>query len=469
MNTVLRATPTVSADRWTALGAALALGCGAMVALAGVAGSNLTAAAAGGVLAAVGLTILVATDWLDGVVILALSLPLPVLYSSDSLRIAAIAPINAIVVFAWVLNTGTWHRRVQLGELPMRATLALVGAFALAAVFASHPLTSARELLNFGVQIALLVAATDLFSRDAGRVERMVSLLVAIASVCGVLAVLESVTVLPGQFPRWGTRFYRAALAFGQPNALGLFLASALPLAVHELTVARTPLRRVAVSCALGAVALGLVSTFSRGSWLSVLAGTSLLMLARDGRFVLKVWTITLLFAAAIDVASGGILTDTVQRTVGDWVIEQRAALMLAGVLMFLAHPILGVGPGGFADELDRFGAQIPQLFDYLATPHNAYVQMAAETGVVGLFAFVLFLVAVLQVLIRRARKAREDPAVSDEERSLRRALLWSFATVCFAGFVVWPFAHGTGQVVMLIAAAGCAVQPLGLRDGEVQ
>ena len=61
-----------------------------------------------------------------------------------------------------------------------------------------------------------------------------------------------------------------------------------------------------------------------------------------------------------IDVGSGGLLTDTVIRTLDDWVIEQRAALMLAGVLMFLAHPLLGVGPGGYENELERFGISQP-------------------------------------------------------------------------------------------------------------
>jgi O-antigen ligase len=119
---------------------------------------------------------------------------------------------------------------------------------------------------------------------------------------------------------------------------------------------------------------------------------------------------------------------------------------------MFIDHPVLGVGPGGFAVNLDRYGAQIPQLSDYLPTPHNAYVQMAAETGVIGLLAFVCFLAAGLFVAIRAARSAPPDV------RGLRLSLLWSYATMCAAGLVVWPFAHGTGQAVLVVAAATFAV-----------
>jgi O-antigen ligase len=135
-------------------------------------------------------------------------------------------------------------------------------------------------------------------------------------------------------------------------------------------------------------------------------------------------------------------------------VLEQRAALVLAGILMFLARPWLGVGPGGFEHNLDRYGAQLPQLWDYLPTPHNAYVQMAAEAGVVGLAAFTILLFALLRILVRRVRAT---PAADSHTRGFRRAILWSFGVFCCACMVVWPFAHGTGQAVMIILATGLA------------
>ena len=40
------------------------------------------------------------------------------------------------------------HRRIEPGELPVRATLALSAAFLLATLFAEHPATSARDLFR---------------------------------------------------------------------------------------------------------------------------------------------------------------------------------------------------------------------------------------------------------------------------------------------------------------------------------
>lgn len=439
-------------DAAVAGGLVLLLACGVTVALAGVVPGRPVVIAVGAVVGGAALVGLLVGDWVDGVALVALAAPLPALYSVDGLRVATVAPVTAAVVLAWTLRWSVLRTPTDLGRLPVRTLGLLTGAFAVAAVLSGHPATSARELLNFGVLVAFLIVATQILVARPTKVPEMVRLLAGAGALVGGLAVLEMVGLIPGRFPRWDTPFHRAALGFGQPNGLGLFLAMMVPLAVHEVRASKTRRGKVlAVSAALLTV-LGLVATFSRGSWLAVLAGTSVFLFTGDRRSFLRIWIGVVLLAGVIDVAAGGILRDTVERTVGDWVIEQRAVLMLAGVLMFLDHPLVGVGPGGFAPELDRVGAQVTALWDFQATPHNAYVQMAAETGILGLLAFLAFLAAVSWVAIRSIRRvgAGRDagPGVA-----LRRTLLWSFATVCFAGFVVWPFSHGPGQVVMLLVA----------------
>lgn len=367
-------------------------------------------------------------------------------WRADADRRAALAALGA-------LGCGVDERPPALGRLPLRATAALLGAFALATLFARHPLLAARELLNFAVLLAFLLAATDQLAGDPRAVRRAVLLLVGLGAGCGALGLLETLGVLPGEFPRWGTPFNRAALGFGQPNALALFLAVVLPLAVHLVATAAHRRARLAAAFAAGATGLGLLGTFSRGSWLALAAGSALLLGAKARRLALGAWLGAGLAAVAFDVASGGALRDTVQRSFADPTLAQRAALLLAGVAMFLDAPLLGVGPGGYQEELARVAAQLPQLWDYQATPHNAYVQMAAEAGALGLAAFVFFLARVLRALLRAARGAGPG-----EEAGLRRALLWSFATACSAGLVVWPFAHGTGQAVLLPVALAFAL-----------
>jgi O-antigen ligase len=440
-----------------ALALAMLVGCSALTLSAGIVGAVRALALGGAAGVGFGLFLLVLADWISGPALVLLSLPLPAVYSAGDLRVAAAAPVTAAVVLAWTYRLGVSRRSVALGALPAGAALLLMAAFVLTTITAQSVPDSVRELANFGLLMCFLAVATDELAHDRERLRAMIGLAVAVGAATGVLAVLEMVGVIPGEFPRYDTAFNRAALGFGQPNALGLFLAVLVPLGVHQRAMARDLAERLAANVALVLIAVGLVASFSRGAWLAVLGGAIALLLTGERRFVMRIWLGTLALAAAVDVVTGGAIRDTVTRSIGDWVIEQRAALMLAGVLMFLAHPFVGVGPGGYAVSLERFGAQIPQLWDYLPTPHNAYVQMAAEAGVIGLIAFAVFLGTSLVVQIRGVRLDRADADVPREDASLRRALLWSFAVACAACIVVWPFSHGTGQAVMLVAAAGFA------------
>ena len=440
-------------DIWLAGGAMLLIGCGCTIAFAAAAAGSTAVALAAGAGAAAGLTLLIAGGWVDGLIVAALAVPLPALMSNDEIRIAAAAPLTLVVLTGWLLALRPVDRTTAERLTGVRrATFVLLGSFAIATASASSWGTSLRELANITVLLVFFMAALDR-AGDPRAGDRLVSVLVAIASVCGALAILEMTGVLPGAFPRWGTPFNRAALGFGQPNGLGLFLALMVPPAVHVVSTRRGAARAVA-ACALLAVVAGLFATFSRGSWLALLAGAFALPLAGDRRMLVRVLLGAVLLGALLDVASGGMLRDTAQRTLTDWVVEQRAALTFAGLLMFAAHPIAGVGPGGFAVELDTFGARIPELWDYLPTPHNAYVQMGAEAGVIGLLAYVTFLVVCFRYLVRSANAAVLAGAPA-HEISLRRCLLWSFATLCAAGLVVWPFSHGTGQAALLLLAAG--------------
>ncbi|MBX6364983.1 MAG: O-antigen ligase family protein, partial [Gemmatimonadetes bacterium] len=388
------------ADALLALGACTALATGVTLALAGAAADATALAAVGGALALAAIVALVAAGLVPATLVVALAVPLPAVYDADGLRIAAVAPVGAAVLLAWALRRGADRTRIRTGALPRRALAALVLATLVAAAFAPNVALSARETLNFVLLLGLLAAATDELARDRAAAARLADALVAGAGVCGALAVLEMARIIPGQFPRWGTPFNRAALGFGQPNALGFFLALALPLTLRRLGAARG-LARLPWGAAALCAAAGLLATFSRAAWVAAALGVAALLLAGQRRRALRLLLAAAVAAVIADIASGGMVRDTAERTIGDWVVEQRAALFLAGLRMFVQHPLTGVGPGGFADQVERYGAQVSNLWDYQATPHNAYVQMAAEGGILGVLTFVAFLAAALRAFVR--------------------------------------------------------------------
>ena len=167
-----------SGDQWISMLAVAALGCGALMTPHGILSGQTMVAAAGGALGGAGLILLVVGGWVDGLLLVAISLPLPALLSTDGLRITSAAFVSAAVVLAWALALGPSHQTVVLGRFPLRTVVALVGVFVVATLLAQDPVTSARETLNFVVLVALLITATDLFRGDADRMERVLAVLV---------------------------------------------------------------------------------------------------------------------------------------------------------------------------------------------------------------------------------------------------------------------------------------------------
>lgn len=439
----------LTADAVFAPVAVVVLGC-ATVATIGAAAAQLdTFAIVAAGLAAMALLFILAGAWIDPFGALVVTLPLPAVYAAGDLRLAPALPLTAIVLVAWFLHRGPSARRISAGALPSGVAFTFLFVYALAGVLSTHRGAAVREVLNLGLIGALTLVATDLFSDRPARAKLVAHVIAGTAGCVGFLGVLETIGIIPGAFPEGSV--HRAALGFGQPNGLGMFLALSLPFAVHVRRTTRAG-ARTAATVVLALTIGGLAGTFSRGSWLSVLTGATVLVMAGELRLVLRVLGGALVAGILADIATGGTVRNTVAGTLTDWSVAQRAALMLAGVRLFLEHPVLGAGPGSFAVELNHLGTLVPRLTDMKATPHNAYIQVAAESGIVGLSAFIALLVA----LLRRALAAAREPATDATLASLRRAALWTLAIACAEGMVEWPLSHGHAQIIAIAVAVAC-------------
>jgi O-antigen ligase len=409
-------------------------------------------------MAAAGLGVMLAAGWLDGLAILAVCLPLPGLVLDDA-RLHPAAVVTGLVVLAWVVRTAPRRRASGGAGLPRVPLAALILAVGIAAVFARDRVAAARELADWGALLALLVVATDTLARSGGARRSLALLLAGVAGVAGFAAVLETLGILPAPFPLRGTALNRATLGFGWPNELGMFFAILLPLCAFARRAAAGSAGRALGTAAVVGCVVGLACTFSRASWLAALAAPAVLFLVGGGRSAARIWLAGAVGIVALDLATGGVLFARAASLAGDAFVEQRAALMLVGLLMFRDHPWVGVGPGGFATHLEEYGPQVTWLWDYVGSAHNAYVEIAAELGILGLAAFLTFLAAVLLRLLRQVKRAAEDPGTPAETRHLTRAVLWSFATFCTVAVTAWPFAHGLGELVMLVVALGLALR----------
>jgi O-antigen ligase len=191
---------------------------------------------------------------------------------------------------------------------------------------------------------------------------------------------------------------------FMHPNSAGLLLSMSIPLALDVVLSRNSWLRNVALG-SLAAQFGGLVLTYSRGAWLASMTslfGLSLMeQRLRKPVFVLGSTALILFVAIAplrhrvLSLISPG----------NDVAIEGRLRFMTDALTVGLERPFFGVGYGR-----DRLREGVRQAnpnadqFGFIPHSHNLYTELLAETGLVGLGAFLWMVIANITRLIRRAQ-----------------------------------------------------------------
>jgi len=85
--------------------------------------------------------------------------------------------------------------------------------------------------------------------------------------------------------------------------------------------------------------------------------------------------------------------------------LSSRIEFWRAAAAIAADHPLLGSGPGTFAELYPRY--KRPGALDTRLV-HNNYLQLAAESGLLGLFSFLAWISLALQVVWKKARAAEE-------------------------------------------------------------
>jgi putative inorganic carbon (HCO3(-)) transporter len=187
---------------------------------------------------------------------------------------------------------------------------------------------------------------------------------------------------------------------FGNPNDLATALDILLPFAV-AITLASKGLARLFFLGCAAILTVGVLVTLSRGGFLGLMAtGGVLLWKLGRGRRLKTILATGLICGILFAVLPGGYgariatIFDNEQDKEGS--AQQRRELMERAASIAISRPIIGVGMGNF---------HIYSIHDKPA--HNAYLEIAAELGVMGLIAYLILIFAPLRSLHRIERQTR--------------------------------------------------------------
>ncbi len=196
--------------------------------------------------------------------------------------------------------------------------------------------------------------------------------------------------------------FPRATFWQPHPNSVATFLESLLFLGVGLLVLERGKWWRLAAGLAVGLIALGLLFSVSRGAWLGIgLAGVIWLAVHyRPARWVALGLGILVIGLGAFVLLQGNIraiervpLVDRVLAPI--FSREDRLDVYRGSLSLIQDMPFRGIGLGGqFAAQYSRYVLliQVP----YLTYSHNLYLEAWLEQGLLGIFALVWLIAALL-------------------------------------------------------------------------
>jgi O-antigen ligase len=307
----------------------------------------------------------------------------------------------AAILLGWVYRLPVDRPRLSIG-----APIVLLGAFILYAFVQQTPemasgyqgpqsyLVASLFIQLVTVGGAVLAAAVVLSGRDP--YPFLAALLIS-GTLAAALAILAAAGALGRPLDALISRpdeISRAVGPFGNPNYFGQYLASAIALAAALLLAG--PPARFAWLLAVGGLILAaaLALTMSRGAFVALFGGLVALALTRSTRLGAAVVVVGVLislfvYPAFIDWRLGGTnLTATAAALARS--DEARLGGVLAGLALFDASPIFGVGFGQYSSMAVTLAGSPEPI-----AAHNWYLNVLGEAGLVGTVLWLLLLVSV--------------------------------------------------------------------------
>ncbi|MGI8728731.1 MAG: O-antigen ligase family protein [Solirubrobacteraceae bacterium] len=383
----------------------------------------------------------------------------------------------AVIVMAW-LGTLAARRSATAGRLTQWRAVWLIGLtlvwLFLTIAWVGDPAAATKDAVNWCVAAVLaLIFYTTLSS------ERQVRLVLGGFVFGALLAVsigLASTGLRPASSALETATYTEGRLqAGGDPNYLAAGLVPAIVLAGGLIATTRSILQRWGLMFAAGIITIGLAATQSRGGLLAAITATvvALLVMRRHRLQVTAAIAICVgLIGFWLAISPGAF--ERISNADGGG--NGRADLWTVAWRVFSDHPFQGVGLSGFEQASAAYVLQPGQLtavaliVDDPHVVHNSYLQLLAETGVIGLVLYLAVVLAALAASWRAARlfDARGDPDLA----TLARSLLVAQASVAVAVFFITgatstPFwlLYGVSGAMLLLARKPAQEPVLGTSD----
>ncbi len=317
-----------------------------------------------------------------------------------SLSLLLVFSMLALMLYSRFVKQNFSFEMVPLLFVPV---VAYLFAGILSLLNASHPELTALDLLQIVTLMFVMIAVMNIKGDD--HIRLFTFFLMAGLGLQGLIACIQYATNMPLGIEIFGeekelVRQYligrglsRAGGTIGHPNVLAYYLEILLPVNFALLLAERKIIIRFFLFITLATGLVALVATLSRGAWVTIPISFGIVLVIMLKNHFFKLRTFLLLFFVALLLLIFLFfsfpliekrLTDDDDRSA-----SRRMPMNEATFSIIRQHPVIGAGMNNFPEffhKLDTTGKS--RIIKEKHVVHNMFLWVWAETGIIGLLAF---------------------------------------------------------------------------------
>jgi len=280
--------------------------------------------------------------------------------------------------------------------------------------------------------------------KDEIQIKRLIRILIIITTIAGAYGIFQHFTRIDffGNVKYLHSSLARSTGFFNSPMTFGNYVLLVFPMVIGLSFYSRTRRERRWLQLSGLIILAAIIFSYSRGAWLGIIGGLVFMAILRSKKFLLSVLTAIIVGSMFLAIFPSAKFTRRVvgtfksKRPVGDRIYFWEGSLRI-----IRDYPITGLGWEGFRIVYPEYKpAEGRQL---VCHAHNNFVDMAVDSGLLGLGIFIWFLITIYEVSFH-IFKELEDGYF----KGIAWGFLGSFTAFLIAGLSQYNF--GDSEVVML-------------------
>jgi O-antigen ligase len=323
-----------------------------------------------------------------GVIATLVSLPLLDLLPEVPYLSSIIIPIGGATLVGHLL------KRINKSDITLFNfnSVYVIGLFLIGWIFASNPSASffgdTRNWVLTYVQLWILLWLTGELMTSP-EIQRVFFWVFSVVS-----AISSFFAIQQGQIDYTISGSVRSAGISGSPNTAARYFVISLLFFIFLNTYEEKRMLRLLAIVGAVTTFVGVFFTLSRTGILLLFSGLGIhLILSHRKRNITLTMTVFLFSALALWFFSDQIVSilQSIFPSIrqGTDTVGLRYEIWRGGLRMWLEHPIFGVGIGRFPERIAFYSPGL--RYEYI-TAHNTYINMLAETGIIGFLLFMFLL-----------------------------------------------------------------------------